>query len=74
MTESHDFLLNAKNLRTTIYTSLAIAHLVVGSLHPESMVVAACGFAFFAALALINLRPDEPEKNDSNKKLVHINK
>lgn len=75
MSESHDFLLNAKNLRITIYISLAIANMLFGALYPDSIVIAACGFAFFAALALINLRPDdEVEKNDSSKKLVHIEK
>lgn len=74
MSESHEFLLNAKNLRITVYISLAIANMLFGALYPDSIVVAACGFAFFAALALINLRPEEIGKNDSGKKLVHIEK
>lgn len=74
MSESQEFLLNAKNLRITIYISLAIANMLFGVLYPDSITIAACGFAFFAALALINLRPGEAEKNDSGKKLVHIDK
>jgi hypothetical protein len=74
MSESNHFLLNAKNLRITIYISLAIANMLFGALYPDSIVMAACGFAFFAALALINLRPDDLAKNDSGKKLVHIEK
>jgi hypothetical protein len=74
MSKSHEFLLNAKNLRITIYLSLAIANMLFGALYPESIVMAGCGFAFFAALTLINLRPEAPEKNDSDKKLVHIDK
>lgn len=74
MSESQDFLLNAKNLRITAYISLAIGNMLFGALYPESIVVAACGFAFFAALALINLRPEDIEKNDSGKKLIHIDK
>lgn len=74
MSKSHDFLLNARNLRITIYLSLAIANMLFGALYPESIVMAGCGFAFFAALTLSNLRPDAPEKNESDKKLVHIDK
>jgi hypothetical protein len=74
MSESQDFLLNARNMRITIYLSLAIANLLFGALYPESIVIAGCGFAFFAALTLINLRPETPEKNESDKKLVHIDK
>lgn len=74
MSESQEFLLNAKNLRITVYLSLAIANILFGALYPESVVMAGCGFAFFAALALINLRPDAPEKNESDKKLAHIDK
>ena len=74
MSESQDFLLNAKNLRITIYLSLAIANMLFGALHPESIVVAGCGFAFFAALTLSNLRPNDQEKDRSDKKLAHIDK
>jgi hypothetical protein len=74
MSKSHEFLLNARNLRITIYLSLAIANMLFGALYPESIVMAGCGFAFFAALTLIQLRPDVPEKDDSDKKLVHIEK
>jgi len=74
MSKSHEFFLNAKNLKITIYISLAIANMLFGALYPDSVAIAACGFAFFAALALINLRPDEAEKNDSGKKLAHIEK
>lgn len=74
MSESPEFLLNAKNLRITVYLSLAIANMLFGALYPESIVMAGCGFAFFAALTLINLRPEAPEKDGSDKKLVHIDK
>lgn len=74
MSESQDFLLNAKNLKITIYLSLTIANMLFGALYPESIVVAGCGFAFFAALTLSNLRTDVQEKNDSDKKLAHIDK
>lgn len=74
MSDPQDFLLNAKNLKITIYLSLAIANILFGILYPESIVMASCGFAFFAALTLINLRPEAPEKNESDKKLVHIDK
>lgn len=74
MSKSQDFLLNTKNLKITIYLSLAIANMLFGALYPESIVMAGCGFAFFAILTLINLRPEVPEKNESDKKLVHIDK
>lgn len=74
MGESQELLLNAKNLRITVYLSLAIANMLFGALYPESIVVAGCGFAFFAALTLIHLRPEVSEKNESDKKLVHIDK
>lgn len=74
MSESQEFLLNTKSLKVTIYLSLAIANMLFGVLYPESIVIAGCGFAFFAALTLINLRPEAQEKNESNKKLVHIDK
>ena len=74
MSESQDFLLNAKNLKITMYLSLTIAHMLFGALYPESIVVAGCGFAFFAALTLSNLRTEEQRKNDSEEKLAHIDK
>lgn len=74
MSKSHEFLINAKNLRITIYLSLAIANMLFGALYPESIVTAGGGFAFFAALTLSNLRPDSPEKDGSDKKLIHIDK
>ena len=74
MSESHDFLLNAKNLKTTNYFSLAIAHILFAILYPESIIVAGCGFAFFAALTLKSLRGDEPHKPRSDNKLAHIDK
>jgi uncharacterized membrane protein YcgQ (UPF0703/DUF1980 family) len=52
-----EFLLNSKSLRTTLYLSLLVAHLLFGMLHPESIVIAAAGFAFFASLVLAQLRP-----------------
>ncbi len=74
MSKSQDFLLNTKNLKITIYLSLAIANMLFGVLYPESIVMAGCGFAFFAVLTLINLRPEASEKNESDKKLVHLDK
>ncbi len=74
MSESQDFLLNAKNLRISVYISLAIGNMLFGALYPDSILVASCGFAFFTALALVNLRPEDTEKNDSGKKLVRIDK
>lgn len=74
MSESQDFLLTARNLKITIYLSLTIANVIFGVLHPESILVAGCGFVFFGALTLSNLRTDEQEKDDSDKKLVRIDK
>lgn len=74
MSKSHEFLVNARNLRITVYLSLAIANMLFGALYPESIVMAGCGFAFFAALTLAHLRPEASEKNESDKKLVHIDK
>jgi hypothetical protein len=60
--EPSDFLLNNKNLRITLYFSLVVAHLLFGVLYPESIAVAAIGFAFFAGLVLFQLRPvDQPQ-------------
>lgn len=73
MTDTQDFLLNAKNLRITIYLSLAIANMLFGALYPASIVMAGCGFAFFAALTLINLKP-EASDNEADKELAHIDK
>jgi hypothetical protein len=74
MIESNEFLLNAKTLRITIYLSLAIANMIFGALYPELMVIAGCGFAFFAALTLMNLRPEAPTKSSSSKKALHFDK
>jgi|GEM_PF-2676056 len=78
MSESQEFLLNAKSLRVTMYLSLAIANMIFGALYPASIVVAGCGFAFFAALTLINLRPESSEKSTTNsmqdKKVFHFDK
>lgn len=74
MSAPQEFLLNAKNLRITTYLSLAVANMLFGALYPESIVVAGCGFAFFAALTLINLRPDATEKDESDEKLIHLDK
>lgn len=74
MSESQDYLLNAKNLRITTYLSLAVANMLFGALYPESIVMAGCGFAFFAALTLSNLRPEVSEKDESDKKLIRIDK
>ena len=72
--EKSDFLLNNKNLRITLYLSLVIGHLLFGILYPESIAVAALGFAFFTGLVIIQLRPNvqsEPLKVD---KTVHLDK
>lgn len=74
MSESQEFLLNAKNLRITIYFSLTIANMLFGALHPESIIIAGCGFAFFGALTLVKLREDVTGKHRSDKKLAHIDK
>lgn len=50
-------LINPQLLRLTIYVSLLIGHIIFGLLHPESIVVAALGFTFFAVLIILQLRP-----------------
>lgn len=72
--DSTGFLLNGKILRITMYISLAAANIIFGALHPHNIVVAGCGFAFFAGLALFHLRPEAPEKNESAKKVLHCDK
>ncbi len=72
--DSNGFLLNSKTLRLTIYISLAIANIIFGALYPEQIVVAGCGFAFFAALTLWHLRPEEIEKSTSSKKVFNFDK
>lgn len=78
MSESPEFLLNAKSLRVTMYLSLAVANMIFGALYPESIVIAGCGFAFFAALTLINLRPEATQQaistEVSDKKVFHFDK
>ena len=69
--DSNGFLLNSRMLRLTMYLSLAIANVIFGALHPENIVVAGCGFAFFASLTLLHLRPETPEKSESAKKVLH---
>lgn len=59
--ESSTFLLTPKTLRITLYISLVVAHLLFGVLYPESITIAAVGFAFFAALVLFQLRPAHPQ-------------
>lgn len=59
--ESSAFLLTPKTLRITLYISLVVAHLLFGVLYPESITIAAVGFAFFAALVLFQLRPAHPQ-------------
>lgn len=62
MTQEYSaFLLNSKNLRTTVYLCLVVAHLLFGVLYPESIAIAALGFAFFTGLVLIQLRPTQPQ-------------
>jgi hypothetical protein len=72
--DSNGFLLNSKTLRLTMYISLATANIIFGALYPEQIVVAGCGFAFFAALTLWHLRPEETERNTSDKKVFHFDK
>lgn len=74
MTKSQEFLLNAKTLRLTMYLSLAIANILFGALYPERIVVAGCGFAFFAMLTLATLRPETMEKGESGKKIFYFDK
>lgn len=74
MNDSHEFLLNQKSLRLTMYLSLAIANILFGALYPAHIVIAGCGFTFFAALTLLQLRPEAPEKDASAKKVFHFDK
>lgn len=67
MSTYQEFLLTAKTLRLTMYLSLAVANIIFGALYPEQIVVAGCGFAFFATLTLFQLRPEAPGNNDSAK-------
>ena len=74
MSKPQEFLLNAKNLRLTMYLSLAIANILFGALYPEQIVVAGCGFAFFAMLTLATLRPEAEEKGETGKKIFYFDK
>ena len=78
MNNSQAFLLNQKSLRLTMYLSLAIANIIFGALYPEQIVIAGCGFAFFATLTMIQLRPKSPTeshaKSTSAKKAFHFDK
>jgi hypothetical protein len=74
MQESHSFLLNPRNLRITLYISLAVANLLYGVLYPEFIVVAACGFAFFATLVLIHTRPEATSKAIKIEKTIRLDK
>lgn len=74
MSDSHEFLLNQKSLRLTMYLSLAIGNIAFGALYPDYIVIAGCGFAFFATLTLLQLRPETPEKRASTKKVFHFDK
>lgn len=69
-----EFLLNSKNLRLTFYISLLVAHLLFGVLNPESILVAAAGFAFFAALVLAQLRPDTHAQTIKIDRTLHLDK
>ena len=69
--EQSDFLLNTKNLRLTLYMSLVVAHLIFGLLHPTAVFLAATGFAFFTALVLVHIRPQQAIKIE---KTVHLDK
>ncbi|MEN0037987.1 MAG: hypothetical protein AAGC78_13015 [Cellvibrio sp.] len=74
MNDSNEFLLNQKTLRLTMYLSLAIANIIFGALYPDHIVVAGCGFAFFSALILLQLRSEAAEKESSAKKALHFDK
>lgn len=74
MSEYQEFLLNTKSLKVTMYLSLAVANILFGALYPEHIVVAGCGFAFFAAAILLNLRPESSDKHQSAKKVFHFYK
>lgn len=71
--ETSDFLLNSKNLRITVYLSLVVAHLIFGMLYQESIAIAAIGFAFFAALVLLQLRPAQGHAIKVEK-TIHLDK
>jgi hypothetical protein len=51
-------LISPQLLRLTVYISLLVGHIIFGILHPDSIVVAALGFTFFAVLIIRQLRPD----------------
>ncbi|HTF94819.1 MAG TPA: hypothetical protein VL995_01685 [Cellvibrio sp.] len=72
--EKSEFLLNNKNLRITLYLSLVIGHLLFGILYPESIAVASLGFAFFAGLVIIQLRPNVHSQSLKVDKTVHLDK
>jgi hypothetical protein len=72
--ENNDFLLNNKNLRMTLYLSLVVAHLIFGMLYPESITIAAVGFAFFAVLVMVHLRPVQQPPRIKIEKTVHLDK
>jgi hypothetical protein len=74
MSKPKEFLLNPKNLGLTMYLSLAIANILFGALYPQHIVIAGCGFAFFASLILRQLRPATPEKSTSDKKIAYFDK
>jgi hypothetical protein len=78
MNNSQAFLLNQKSLRLTMYLSLAIANIIFGALYPNHIAIAGCGFAFFATLTMIQLRPESPTespaKSTSAKKAFHFDK
>lgn len=63
MSNYQEFLVNPKNLRITMYLSLAIANILFGALYPQNIVMAGSGFAFFAGLTLLQLRPESHEPN-----------
>lgn len=67
--KSPEFLINRNSLRLTIYLSLTIANIIFGVIHPEQIAVAVCGFAFFAALTLFQLRAQAHKKQISTKNI-----
>jgi hypothetical protein len=60
--ESLESLLNLHNVQTTVYISLTVANFLFGLLHPEYMVIAVSGVAFFTVQLLHHLHSGESPK------------
>lgn len=56
--ESSGSLLSAHAVKQNVYLSLVVANLLFGWLHPEHIVIAAVGAAFFTVSGLVSLRGD----------------